>query len=118
MVNAKKVWGIILVVLGVIFFLSGIVGYYEASFYGNEIEIMNQMINKYGGKIINQFLSAERYEEVIQRTKAIYIIMALLGIAGAVCGTLMLKDPQSSVALEDEIDEFEITSSEKQKWRL
>jgi hypothetical protein len=116
MVNAKKVWGIILIVLGVIFFLSGIVGFYETSFYGNEIEIMNRMIKRHGGKIGNQFLNSERYEEVVQMTKVINIIMSLLGIAGAVSGTLMLKNPQLSNALEDEINEFEINSSEKEKW--
>ena len=118
--NPKKVWAIVLVVLGVLFILAGINGCYEASFYGNEVESSGKLINKYGGKIGREFFNVEYYRGVILKEKIKCIFILLLGVAGAIGGTLMLKKSDSYIPIDENVedDDFETESTENGRWRF
>lgn len=114
--NPKHVWSVILIVIGVLFVISGITGFYSVSFYGQEIEYTDQLMKKHGGRIGNDFLNTERYHAVIQNSKLINIIQILLGILGSICGIILLNDKPKII--EDDIDEFEISPEDNARWRL
>ncbi len=116
--NPKKVWGIVLILLGVLFVLDGISGYHDTSFYGNEIESMGRMIKKYGGKVGNELYNADQYQDIIRKEKIKYIFILLLGVAGAIGGTLMLKDSYTPKTIEYDEDQFETEPAENERWRL
>ena len=116
--SPKKVWSIILIVLGVLFILSGINGYHETSFYGDEIESMGRMMKKYGGKVGNEFLNVDQYQGMIRKEKFKYILILLLGVAGAIVGTVMLKESDPSRMAEDDEGEFETETAEDGRWRI
>ena len=116
--NPKKVWSIILIVLGVLFILGGINGCYEASFYGNEIESSGKLIQKYGGKLGSELFDVEYYRGVILKEKIKCVLFLLLGVAGALSGTWMLKNSEPIRVVVSYADEFELESIEKEKWRF
>ena len=116
--SPKKVWSIILIILGVLFILSGANGYQETSFYGAEIETMDRMMKKYGGKVGNEILDVDQYQGMIHKEKFKYILAALFGIISAITGTLMLKNPDPFRIAVDEEDEFENETIENRRWRL
>ena len=117
--NPKKVWSIILIVLGVLFILGGINGCYEASFYGNEIESSGKLIQKYGGKLGSELFDVEYYRGVILKEKIKCVLFLLLGVAGAIGGTLMLKKSDSYIPIDENVeDDFETESSENGRWRF
>ena len=116
--SPKKVWSIILIVLGVLFILGGINGYHETSFYGDEIESMGRMIKKYGGNVANKFFNADQNHGIIRKEKFKNILILLLGVAGAIIGTSMLKNSNLSRIAENDEAEFETETAENRRWRL
>lgn len=90
--NPKKVWGIILIVFGVLAVIGGISHYHDTTFFGNEIMSMNaavsSQLNKYGmGNLANT-----DYSGFIRREKYLSLMSVVVGIAFAVIGTFMIKD--------------------------
>jgi hypothetical protein len=117
--NPKMVWSIVLIVLGVLFILGGVNGCYETSIFGKEIESSGKLINKYGGKIGREIFDVEHYRGLILKEKIKYFLFLLLGVAGAVSGTLMLKKSDFRIPVnEDFEDDFEKESSDDGKWRF
>ena len=116
--NPKKVWSIILIVLGVLFILGGINNYHDASLFGKEIESMDKMVKKYGGKVATELYNADQYRGLAQREKFKSVLLILLGIAGAISGTWMLKNSEPIRVVVSYADEFETESIEKEKWRF
>ena len=115
LMNPKNVWSIVLIVVGVGFVIGGVGGLFDATFYGNEIENMNHLIRKYtNSTVINDLINIEGSRNVIRNTKIYCIISMLIGIAGAVCGTLLLSDKPKTA--EAEIDDIEMEDNEP--WRL
>ena len=111
----KKVWSVILIVVGVLLVFNGITGLAETAFYGNEIESMGKLVNKYGGSVGSEFFNHEQSRQAIQNSKTASVISILLGICGAIWGTLMLKENKESQVDDLYIDE-EIPKTTK--WRL
>jgi hypothetical protein len=85
----KKVWAVIIIVLGILGFFGGVKTYYEADFYGNEI---GDMGNQIAGVGYDQFFDSKQYQSLVENEKVKGIIASLLGIAMAIGGTMLLKD--------------------------
>jgi hypothetical protein len=103
----------------VLFVLGGINGYYDTSFYGNEIESAGNMVKKYGGKIGHAFFNAEQYRHIILKEKIKYALIILLGAAGAIGGTMMMKNSASSKIIYDEDEDgFELDTVKDERFRL
>lgn len=83
----KKVWGVIIIVVGIFMFFNGATKCSEADFYGNEIQTMGRQISKYGG--VKSF-NSKHYEKIIEQEKTNGVIGAILGLAFAVGGTFLL----------------------------
>lgn len=98
----KKTWGVIIIILGIFLFLNGASKCYEAEFYGNEIQSMGHLLSKSGG---DKFFNTNRYQKLIEQEKTNGVIGALIGIAMAVGGTLLLREKKGfSRNFEDEFD--------------
>ena len=87
--TAKRVWAVIIIVLGVGLFLNGLETYFFAGFVGNEIEYMGQQASKAG---FGQFYDSKRDQRLVQTSKAGAVLSSLLGIAMAVGGTMLLNE--------------------------
>lgn len=85
----KKVWSVIIIVLGIVFFLYGVKTYNETSFVGNEIRDMGQQLSRAG---YGQLLDSKRYERLIENEKVKGVLLSVLGIAMAIGGTMMLSE--------------------------
>jgi hypothetical protein len=83
----KKVWAVIIIVLGILGFFGGVKTYYEADFYGNEIRDMGKQISGAG---YDRFFDSKRYQTLVENEKAKGVIASLLGIAMAIGGTILL----------------------------
>ena len=80
MVTMKRVFAVIIIVLGIIVFLNGLETYFVADFLGNEMKYTGKQIPKSGHS---------RAE--VHSSKPIAIIGSLLGIGMAIGGTMLLK---------------------------
>ena len=76
MVTMKRVFAVIIIVLGIIVFLNGLETYFVADFLGNEM--------KYKAK-------SGYAREDVHSSKAVAIIGSLLGIGMAIGGTRLLN---------------------------
>lgn len=96
--NPKNVWGIILIVLGVLFILNGIIDFQEISVVENEISLLNKTYIRFFGKSNLNLLEdgLNHSHALLQNAKVKCTLSILLGIAGAFFGTLMLKGRGSS----------------------
>jgi hypothetical protein len=79
---------------------------------------MGRMVKKYGGKVGNELYNADRYQGIIRKEKIKYLLIVLLGVAGAIIGTLMLKNSDPFRIADDDEDEFETETLENGRWRL
>ena len=86
--SAKQVWGVIIIVLGIIVVINCVSTIYTADFYGNEIRTTGLLIEKHGGK---KFFNTNHYMQLVAQEKQIAVIGIIVGILMAVVGTLMLK---------------------------
>ena len=80
MVTMKRVFAVIIIVLGIIVFLNGLETYFVADFLGNEMKYTGKQIPKSGHS---------RAEA--RSSKAVAIIGSLLGIGMAIGGTRLLN---------------------------
>ena len=85
--TAKKLWAIILIVVGVVFFLGGIKAYHEAHIYRNELKYIDNQFSRAG---LGRLDDSGRYERLLHNEKVKGIIGSLLGIAMAIGGTMLL----------------------------
>jgi hypothetical protein len=85
----KKIWGVIIIILGIFLFFNGASKCYEAEFYGNEIQSMGRLLSKSGS---DKFFNTNRYQKLIEQEKTNGVIGALIGIAMAVGETLLLRE--------------------------
>jgi len=115
--NAKQVWAVIFIVVGVTFVIKGFVGYSAASFYGDEIESMNLLMKKHAGTFANEVFNIKHSREIIKNGKAGQIIIIAIGIIGAALGTVMLKK-EAQQEIEDDFDDIDELSTINDKWRM
>jgi len=115
--NAKKVWAIIFIVVGVTFVLKGFVNYSAVSFFGDEMELMNQLMEKNAGSIPNELYNIKHSREVIRNGKAGQLIIIALGIISASLGTGMLKK-KNKPEIEDDFEDIDELLSIKDRWHM
>ena len=115
--NAKQVWAIIFIVLGVTFVIKGFVGYSAASFYGDEIESMNLLMKKHFGAFENEFFNIKHSRNVIRDTKGAQIVLIAIGILSSVIGTVMLKK-KAQQEIENDSDYIDELPPTNDKWRM
>lgn len=87
--TAKKVWAVIIIVVGVGFFLNGLETYFVADFVGNEMKYTERQAAKAGFGRIYDF---KRDQRMLQTSKVGAVLGSLLGIAMAVGGTMWLNE--------------------------
>jgi hypothetical protein len=87
--TAKKVWSVIIIVVGVGLFLNGLDSYFLAGFVGNEIKYMERQAAKAGFGRIYDF---KRDQNLLETSKAGAVLQSLLGITMAIGGTMMLSE--------------------------
>ena len=112
----KKVWGVIIIVLGIMIIIGSSVSHSTNQSLVNEMISLNRIGLKLSGKNI---LNVKKLNEQMQRENAMDIIAFLLGISMAVLGTFMLKDDEKQVIYnkEDEIDDC-TDSVENEKFKF
>ena len=89
MMAAKKVWAVIIIVVGVGFFLNGLDTYFVAGFVGNEIKYTERQAAKAGFGRVYDF---KRDQRLLETSKVGAVLQSLLGIAMAIGGTMMLNE--------------------------
>jgi hypothetical protein len=87
----KKVWAVIIIVLGILFFFGGLKTYYDAGFYTKEIRDMGKQISIAG---YGRFFDSKRYQTLAENEKAKGIIASLVGIAMTIGGTMLLEEKE------------------------
>lgn len=93
----KKVWGVIIIVVGIFMVFNGATKIYEADFYGNEIKVMEQQFSKYGN---TNLLDTGRYLKIMKQEKENGTYGILLGIALSIGGTLLISKKEEEKAKE------------------
>ena len=107
----KKVWGVVLIVLGVFFVLGGIHRYSVANFYEKEIssldKAMQSMDKEYlktfgnsNANLFSAFYDKNENEKLFKNAKISCIFSVLLGIACSVFGTFLLKKTNTKIPIE------------------
>jgi len=115
--NAKQVWAIILIVVGVTFVIKGFFGYSAASFYGDEIESMNLLMKKHAGAFENEVFNINHSRNIIRNSKAAQIVIIAIGILSAALGTSMLQKKDQR-EIEDDFEDIDDLPSPNDKWRM
>ena len=82
---AKKVWGIVLIVLGVLAVLSGLG---EISDVQSIDQLLGNFVREVGGS------NAKIYQKTMQEAQFTGIVRALIGVGLAIWGTWMLNDSE------------------------
>lgn len=91
----KRVWGVIIILVGIFLIFSGATKSYEADFFGNEIMSMERQISKYGGSVLSD---SKKYQKIVEQEKFNGAIGVLLGILMAIGGTLLLRDEKGTIS--------------------
>lgn len=116
--NAKSVWGVVLILLGVFFVLSSLTTLGEIQFFEDEITPSINSLSKLFGNSAYQFnrdINGYMNDE-LTKAKAGCFFRMILGILLSVIGTWMLKtNPLKKLNFDEEIDYSELT---ERKWRL
>lgn len=89
--NPKNVWGIILIILGILFIFSGLNEFRTISLVENEISLLNKTAISFLGKSYSNLFGMDNSKELLRNEKIKCVLSVLLGIAGAFFGTLMLN---------------------------
>lgn len=87
--TAKKVWAVIIIVVGVGLFLNGLDSYFLAGFVGNEIQYMERQVTKAGFGRIYDF---KRDQRLLETSKVGALLQSLLGITMGIGGTMLLTE--------------------------
>lgn len=98
--NAKKVWGIILIIVGVLFILGGASKYYDTLVIEKSLSTLDQMTNQMIGKSnadlfgLNKYVAANQRmtSELFNDLKIRYVLFILLGIFCSINGTFLLNN--------------------------
>ena len=90
--NSKKVWFVILIMFGVLFFVGGAHGFYEASFHSQDTRFVEIIAEKYSGKAGMNVCFAAQFGEIILRIKTKFAIFTLMGITATILGAVFLHE--------------------------
>ena len=115
--SPKKVWGVILIVLGVLGVLGGANNYHELEVAGDVLIAAEQSFSRNFGQLASGSLGGFDAHGIIAREKWSSIAGVLVGIMLAIIGTLMLRraTPQVVYYYGDD-DEYE--ALEERRFRL
>ncbi len=95
--NPKRVWGIILIVVGVIAVIGGGGSYYQTTVFGNEILSMTETTFRLAARFGLGNLDTTDYRGLIVREQVLSIVTAVMGILFCIAGTLMIQDKEPRV---------------------
>jgi len=90
--NSKKVWFVILIMFGVLFFVGGAHGFYEASFHSQDTRFVEKIAEKYSSKADMNVCFAAQFGEIILRIKTKFVIFTLMGITATILGAVFLHE--------------------------
>jgi hypothetical protein len=113
----KKVWGIILIVLGVLAVIGGAANYRDLDLLGYSIHAFDASMAKTFGKYSTSALSGVDVHGIIYREKVLSIIGLLIGISLSVIGTMMIKRTQPEPVFDIE-DEFEVDPDKEPSFKF
>jgi hypothetical protein len=97
-ITAKRVWGIVLIVVGVVFLLGGLTSYYDADNAEKEIRRVRSLTPTLGKGFDSTYSAVLAYTNLpaeISQTKRYSIAGLIVGVALASLGTLMLKETEA-----------------------
>jgi drug/metabolite transporter (DMT)-like permease len=115
--SPKKVWGVILIVLGVLAVLGGANNYHELEVAGDVLIATEQSLARNFGQFASGTLGGFDAHGLIQREKMSSIAGMLVGILLSIIGTMMLRSTTPQIVyVYDREDERE--PLEERKFRL
>jgi len=89
--SSKKVWGMVLIIVGVVAVIGGISRYNDTASYGNEILSIKSAVAGETDKLEVGKVTGMDYQGRIQREKFIAVSTLLFGFSLAVLGTYLIK---------------------------
>ena len=99
--SPKKVWSVILIVLGVLVVLRGFQNYYLADFAEKEIISIDAQISKISPKFGLKNFDSTDYAGQIKKMRINALVEIPFGILLSIIGTCMLKERKVKLAYSD-----------------
>lgn len=110
--NPKRVWGIVLIVLGVIAVLQGLNSYHGMKVADSGVRSMDAAISNFESTFGVKIPDNTHYEALSRREKWLSLMTVLLGISLSIIGTYMIKEnqPTRSIDLWEDVDTDDLDS--------
>ena len=115
--DPKKVWGLIIIILGVISILYGFNNYSDHNFLEKESISTDLMLSNMVGKSFSKPMVFNGVSKTINSQTYRSIIFILIGIAASIVGALMISLIKSKPSFIDYID-FEGIGKNYRKWKF
>ena len=115
--SPKKVWGVILIVLGVLGVLGGANNYHELAVAGDVLIAAEQTVTRNFGQYASGTLRGFDAHGIIAREKWSSIAGVLVGIMLAIIGTMMLRRATPQIVYSYDYGDDE-ESLEERRFRL
>jgi hypothetical protein len=101
--SPKKVWSIILIVLGVFLIIGGVSNYYDLNFAQGMLPESDANLTKlYGAKAGTA--GSDIWKKVIHREQVISVIKIIFGVITLLIGTLLITRAKPELAFDTEDD--------------
>jgi ABC-type phosphate/phosphonate transport system permease subunit len=113
----KKVWGVILIVLGVLSIIGGFQNFYVADFAEKEIISINDQFSKISPKFSLKNFDNTDYARKFKETRLNALFGILFGILLSIIGTCMLKERKVKMVYSEK-KEVEQEVWDEPKFRL
>ena len=110
--SPKKVWSIILIVLGVFAVIGGAGNYHKLQISGSSTLALDESLAITSGQYSTSISEGSDNQGFVYREKVLSIIGLLIGISLSVIGTLTIKENRAKPAMEFE-NEFEIDADQE-----
>ena len=95
----KKVWGVIIIVLGILCFLNAAMICAEFESNTKTFKMLDQQLSIFDGK--NTHTASNTYKKIAENEQSRGVTNSLFGIAMAIIGTLMLRGKKKKRILKD-----------------
>ena len=115
--NPKKVWSIILIVLGVFAVIGGASSYQKLEVLGNSMVVFDASVVKTPDQSTTGAFGSSQVQGSLYREKVLSIIGLLIGISLSAIGTLMIKENRAKPVIEFE-NEFEIDADKEVSFKF
>ncbi len=110
--SPKKVWSIILIVLGAFAVIGGAGNYHKLELVGRSTLAGDASVAETSGQFSTSAFEGSDNQGFVYREKVLSIIGLLIGISLSVIGTLMIKETRTEPVIEFE-NEFEIDADQE-----